>query len=526
MQKLLARLLVVVAAFSSACVGEIGATTFEITDGTPDAGKKKKDGGAQQSRTSEGQRKCPSGDPRPLASHLRITEVALYQTVKIPLVQEGVWLTDREAPIIRGKRGILRVYVEPLDGYEPRPVEGVLALQNGNKLEYIFSERSIDAVSSDDVNESVFTFEIMADQMGPALQLGVALEEVDCELAKGTAADARFPTEGGRQPVDTQAIGPLRVVVVPMSVEDRVPTIGDEERQNIRDALLAYYPISTIEIGIHTPYEARGDLTGTEGGAALAEELLNQLRSLRLRDRPPDNVYYLGLYQPAPSFRAFCASVCVLGLAPQTIRTNADDQIAVGAFFETSQSYDTMAHELGHAHGRGHSPCDSGIKPKGLDANYPVPNGAIGDYGWDSRTSEIVSPTRKDVMGYCEPRWISSYTYRELAKRSLEVNVDAPPQALVHGVLPAVRWRYVMAHADGRVRWGSELSTRTPGGTLGRATVLDASKHEVAKIDVYRVPLSHTDGEFVYMPEPGPQWDTVILDDRKIELREVLAASP
>ena len=70
-----------------------------------------------------------------------------------------------------------------------------------------------------------------------------------------------------------------------------------------------------------------------------------------------------------------------------------------------------MCHELGHSHGRLHSPC--GVSDP--DWNYPYPNADIGVWGHDLRTDEFYPPTRKDMMSYCPNpdrslAWISDST--------------------------------------------------------------------------------------------------------------------
>jgi hypothetical protein len=83
----------------------------------------------------------------------------------------------------------------------------------------------------------------------------------------------------------------------------------------------------------------------------------------------------------------------------------------------------TMAHELGHACGRPHSPCGT---PG--DAAYPAyepydpagtPMASIGEYGLDISTGAIKSPaTFKDFMSYCGPRWISLFVTGRLTNNA------------------------------------------------------------------------------------------------------------
>lgn len=83
----------------------------------------------------------------------------------------------------------------------------------------------------------------------------------------------------------------------------------------------------------------------------------------------------------------------------------------------------TMAHELGHACGRPHSPCGT---PG--DAAYPAyepydpagtPTASIGEYGLDISNGAVKSPaTFKDFMSYCGPRWISLFVHGRLVNNA------------------------------------------------------------------------------------------------------------
>ncbi|RAT97702.1 hypothetical protein [Brevibacillus sp. Leaf182] len=76
------------------------------------------------------------------------------------------------------------------------------------------------------------------------------------------------------------------------------------------------------------------------------------------------------------------------------------------------------AHEIGHAFGRMHSPCG---KPLNIDPNYPVydalPSGSIGEIGIDELGNVQDPAYTFDFMGYCDPRWVSPYTYKALQQK-------------------------------------------------------------------------------------------------------------
>ena len=101
----------------------------------------------------------------------------------------------------------------------------------------------------------------------------------------------------------------------------------------------------------------------------------------------------------------------------------------------------TMAHELGHACGLPHAPCNTPGDP-----NYPAyepydpfntPQASIGEYGLDISNGNIMTPAIfKDLMSYCAPRWISLYNYGRLTNNT---NLD-PRRAC----MPYPWWRDVV----------------------------------------------------------------------------------
>lgn len=82
-----------------------------------------------------------------------------------------------------------------------------------------------------------------------------------------------------------------------------------------------------------------------------------------------------------------------------------------------------VPHEIGHALGRNHAPCDPGQctpPPANVDPNYPsygaLPAGSIGVFGFDPVGYQVLNPAGTfDTMAYRFPQWISAYTYLALS---------------------------------------------------------------------------------------------------------------
>lgn len=104
----------------------------------------------------------------------------------------------------------------------------------------------------------------------------------------------------------------------------------------------------------------------------------------------------------------------------------------------------TAAHEIAHALGRQHAPCDNVTRcatPLNTDDNYPQYSGydsdSIGEYGFDTINGNTKDPSvAHDIMGYSGNRWISPYTYKALMSRIPE-QFGGASAARAEGPLPA-----------------------------------------------------------------------------------------
>ncbi len=81
-----------------------------------------------------------------------------------------------------------------------------------------------------------------------------------------------------------------------------------------------------------------------------------------------------------------------------------------------------VPHEVGHALGRQHAPCNQGTcnpMPANVDDHYPqygsFPAGSIGVFGFDPTSNQVFDPAATaDFMAYWGPQWVSAYTYMAL----------------------------------------------------------------------------------------------------------------
>lgn len=486
-------------------------------DAPTDAGGDKGDGATTPAPT--GPSTCPNGQTRAPAKGLKIRDIALYQTVKVNLLSGGTWAATPSVPVVAGKKALVRVFVDTVSGYSPHAVRGSITLQTDGKTTEVADEKTISAASTDADLGTTFSFQVDGALIGPTTQVTFALEEPACGQGGSADATTRFPATGS-QALGATAIGKLRVVIVPISVQGRLPVTTEAEVKAIKDAMLAYYPVPDVEVTVRDrPITWSSTLSGTDNAGWT--NILNQVMRERSSDRVDTDVYYFGLMQPAASMQTYCSRGCILGLAPQTVRVQSSAQVGLGASFANAQTYETIVHEIGHAHGRGHAPCAPGNQIQGVDRSFPERTGSIMTWGWDSRTNKLYDPMRtKDVMGYCSPNWISPYTYGALATRGLAVN----KKAFVFNADLSTRWTDVLLYSDGSTRWGGMTETELPGGETEPARALDASGAVLEEIEVARVTLSHSDDQILYLPAPGAKWSAIALKDRVLQLSSIQPA--
>jgi hypothetical protein len=119
-------------------------------------------------------------------------------------------------------------------------------------------------------------------------------------------------------------------------------------------------------------------------------------------------------------------------------------------------------HEIGHTLGRPHAPCQTPDAPPG----FPYPGGGIGVWGYSLVSGELKNPAVfKDLMGYCEPRWTSDYTFSAMFDRISQVNLNGLMLAPDDAVAGAGTYRVIIVEEDGSLRWG--YSVDLPAGPIG-----------------------------------------------------------
>ena len=436
-----------------------------------------------------------TGDPLPTlvaAQGVSISQIALYQGVKRVLMADGITPSSK-VPVVAGRQALVRVFATADDSYDGSPITARLDLGDGAPIEV---QKVLQGTPSDATFGSTINFDVPAAAMVPGMTYRVDLLQTPSH-SKGNNPGASYPENGG-SPIPAQSTGKsLKINLVPVSYgaegSTRKPDTSAGQLQAYKDQFFKLYPVAEVEILLHAPMGWNNNVSPNGNGW---DQLLDAIANLRQSDNTPDDVYYFGIFSPASSVGQFCGGGCVAGLGMLGDPTDAYSRAAIGLGFPGAIATETAVHEIGHAHGRQHSPCGGA---QGTDPAYPYNGASIGVWGYDLLDKQLLSPdTYTDVMGYCQPIWISDFTYKALFDRVKTVNnasIFYPPEVLDR------TYQRARVDGEGKLTWMSDARIHAPPMAEPLTiTVQTTLGDEVVDAQLY--PYDHLPGGVLVWPQP------------------------
>ncbi len=324
-----------------------------------------------------------------IASDLAITGIEVTQGIQDP---------QNSVPLVAGRNTMLRIFTRAT-GYNHSisNVKVSVTASNGS-FTLNGSPKAVSASVSLSSNRadmnSTINIPISSAWLQGAVNLTVRLDP-DNAIAESDESNNVIT----RQLV-FHAVPPLQVRIIPITYIDTTTnhTYASSHVDTISDWIMRTYPINQILITWGDPYVFKGDLrTSTD-----FSRLLSEVTALKSSEKGPAEQVYYGLIPTKDSSSSWFYGG-IAGIGWIGARTS------VGLDFSGSTSQ-IAAHEIGHNLGMGHTPC--GLSG-GTDPAFPYKDGSIGQFGMDVSTSKLYDPSLKDVMSYCDPKWISDYTYKE-----------------------------------------------------------------------------------------------------------------
>ena len=331
---------------------------------------------------------CAEGDPP--AAYL----VQTIQSLEFPV------------PLIAGQRAMLRVF--PTAGRATSaaiPAIRARFYRNGSETHEVNIRGKSAPIPTELYEGSLSTSanaEIPAEVIQPGLEMVIEIDPSGT-LDPTLGVVKRIP-ETGRLAVDVRAMPLFDLTLIPFIwAEDRDSStvnlveaaVRDAENHELLQNTRIMLPVGNLSLTGHEPV-----LSSTNNGYTI----LAETRAIRVMEGGTG--HYMGtIARPSA-----CAGVAEFGG-----RVSFSHPVAI-----------TIAHELGHNLNLSHAPwCTPG------DPSYPHTYGSIGAWGYDFRDGgRLVPPTRKDLMAYCGPFWVSDYHFANaLRYRLFDEGPPAAPAA-------------------------------------------------------------------------------------------------
>ena len=387
---------------------------------------------------------CAPGDPGFQAwlatvRDRRVSRCPTQERSKAYLIQAAQSL-DYPVPLVAGEPALLRVFVTaatPTDARMP-PVRARF-YRSGAEVhvtEIPGGSSTIPVETEEGRLSKSANARVPASVIQPGLEMVIEIDPHDT-LNPGLGVQGRIP-ETGRAAVEVVRMPPFPLTWIPMisSAEPDSSIVTTARGLTAESALFretrTLLPIGELQLTVHDPV-----LTSTRD----ASELLRQVAAIRVMEG--GRGYYMG------SMANLTGSA---GIAQTPGRASV-----------AGLAGNTVAHELGHNLSLLHAPCGGAGNP---DPFFPSANASIGVWGYDIGSDSLVPATRKDLMSYCSPQWISDYSFAkalfyrvdEAAAESAGVRRGAPESEAQTGAGPGGRRPQTTA------RGGSERSLLLWGG--------------------------------------------------------------
>jgi hypothetical protein len=437
----------------------------------------------------------------PLAYGAKLDKITWLQGVERTLhLGEGQFGSgSRPPPIIVGREAVLRVHVGADEAFEGEEVAVVVEYGYGPFRSSLSEVVSVGTEWTQSDLSTTAVFHIPAHAVVEGLELTVSLHDPYLGYREPIEIDPPLWRSADEpQPVPTAVTDDITLVIVPVKYfadgSQRLPDTSPAALEKIADAVYAMYPVRSLDLRVAEPFTWTNPISSFGGW----EGLLGAISTMRGAADVPENTYYYGLFNPAESFATFCGYGCILGLSNLAYGESdswARSSIGLGYIDVAAE---TLVHEVGHAHGRLHSPCGGA---QGTDPLFPYPNARLGSWGFDIVHDAMVDPNGSaDIMSYCTPLWVSDYTFDALLDRVVLLSDRGEVGSLAR-TQPKLDWQLASFDASGVGTVHGIVPARAePGGDPVEIELLDAAGLVIEVVEGRFMPFDHLPGGMGLVP--------------------------
>jgi len=343
---------------------------------------------------------------------------AMSLSVLRAYITQGPQRPDGSVPLVTGRNGYLRVFVEADQATTMVPaVNALIRDANGNTLLSQAIPAPAGGVSNTTIDDAQFSLSWNLPLPGSAIQPGATLVVTATPPAgyQGDTSELSFPATGSPMPLSPVTVAPLGVRMFPIQTGDG--STGSLQSATIplaswADALNRIYPLETINIQVGPVFES-AIVLGAQGSVG---RLLMDLRWKQITDgagaaAAPNPTYYYGVFAYNPLNATNGMSIMRM-LGDEQPNSSGIGNDRGPLTIDGQNGVNTFVHEMGHMLGQAHSPCGDAPKP---NPAYPYPDGNLGANFMVVDQGTLRSATSADdIMSYCWPRLISDWTYENV----------------------------------------------------------------------------------------------------------------
>ena len=324
--------------------------------------------------------------------HKRRIKPCIERTPTLAYLTQAVQSREFPVPLVAGERALLRVFPTA----RKATTAGIPAMRarffvagRETHVEYIPGKS---APIPTELDESSLSQSANAEIPGEVIQPGLEMViEVDPEgtLDDDLGITRRIPATG-QLAVDVRAMPLFDLTLIPFiwsetqdsSIVSLVDAVAaDPENHEMLEETRILLPVGALDVTAHEPV-----LSSSNN----AFDLRRNAQAIRAMEGRGTGHYMGMMARPVTG----AAGIAYIG-----------DRVSFAIPFPI-----VIAHELGHNMSLFHAPCGGAGGP---DPSYPYADGSTGAWGYDLRDGgRLVHPSEgRDLMSYCNPRWISDFSF-------------------------------------------------------------------------------------------------------------------